>query len=238
MESTAPPCLTQYFYYRSSSRLAMGHHAEPTETEEVKEQYNPKYRVGQIPDSHLKAKLVRENINLTFWEWLYLPEIIHGLWVTSTHFFKNMFGFVSPPKGKKRLIPTIYYPEEKPEIPDAYRGRPTLVAFDNGNEKCVACGLCEKICPADAIFILGAERGDEAERYPKTWDLDLSRCIFCGFCEEVCPKEAIVMSDIYEDLATYSRKDMVVPKEKLMVKEKDLQAKLAYVRRIYDKCNY
>jgi len=205
--------------------------------ETKKAPYKPEYRVGDIPDDVLKAKNVRISVDLTLWEKLYLPEIIRGLTITSRHFFQNLIGFVIPPAGKKRRIDTIYYPEEKPVIPPAFRGRPSLVTWPDGREKCVACGLCESICPAQCIYIIGGERrGDE--RYPVIYNLDLSLCIFCGFCEEVCPKEAIVMSDIYEDLATYDRESMLYTKEQLMMSEKELSTRLDYVRRIYDKCNY
>ncbi|MEE9591856.1 MAG: NADH-quinone oxidoreductase subunit I [Thermodesulfobacteriota bacterium] len=199
--------------------------------------YNQKYRIGNIPADVLKAKQIRKEINLTLWEWIYIPEILRGLLITSRHFFSNLIGFVIKPSGKKRAIPTIYYPEEKPVIPPAYRGRPVLVEAEDGSEKCVACGLCERVCPAYAIFIIGGER-ENGERYPVTYNLDMSLCIFCGFCEEVCPVEAIVMSSEYENLATYDRENLLYNKEKLLVPERDLETRLNYIRRIYSKCNY
>ncbi len=196
-----------------------------------------RYQVGGIPVQTLKPKKVSNPIELTLWEKLYIFEVIRGLGITSRHFFTNLFGFVFPSKGRKRKIPTVYYPEEKVTLPPAYRGRPALVAREDGTERCVACGLCEKICPAFAISIMGGER-ENGERYPLTYTLDLSRCVFCGFCEEVCPKEAIVMSDQYEDLCAMRRGDLLYSKERLLRPAVELQKRIDYIRRIYAKCNY
>lgn len=200
------------------------------------EQKDSRYQIGGIPATTLKAKKVRSHNNLTLWERLYIFEVARGLAITSRHFFTNLYGFVAPTQGRKRKIPTVYYPEEKVALPDAYRGRPTLVAREDGTERCVACGLCEKICPAFAISIIGAER-ENGERYPISYTLDLSRCIFCGYCEEVCPKEAIVMSDQYEDLEVTQRGDLLYSKEQLLRPAAELEKRIAYIRRIYAKCN-
>jgi NADH-quinone oxidoreductase subunit I len=193
--------------------------------------------VGSIPFEKLKPKKVYRNTKLTLWESLYIFEIIRGLAITSRHFFINLIGFVLPPKGKKRKIITVYYPEEKVTLPEAYRGRPVLVMREDKTEKCVACGLCERICPAFAISIVGGER-ENGERYPISYTLDLSRCVYCGFCEEVCPKEAIVMSKEYEKLVETDRRKMLYTKDRLLRYEKDLKDRIEYVRRIYSKCNY
>ncbi len=182
-------------------------------------------------------KKLQRRGGLTLWEKLYLPEIMRGMYVTSRHFFLNLFGFVFPPRGQKRSIFTIYYPEEIPPVPVAFRGRPVLVQNPDGKERCVACGLCEAICPARCISILGAER-DNQERYPLEYTLDMSRCVFCGFCEEVCPKEAIVMSDMYQDLAVYDRQELVFDKAKLLVSVEKVQSRLDYIRKIYARWNY
>lgn len=196
--------------------------------------YHP--MVGSIPIEKLKPKKVRKNIELTLWERLYVFEVVRGITVTTKHFLQNMIGFVFPPRGKKRSIFTVYYPEEKVTLPAAYRGRPVLVAGENGVEKCVACGLCEKICPARAIAIVAAERNNR-DRYPESFTLDMARCVYCGFCEEVCPKEAIVMSAEYEGLAQTNRSFMKYPKEMLLRSEKNVKERIDYIRRIYSKCN-
>lgn len=185
----------------------------------------------------LKPKKVRKNIELTLWERLYLFEIIRGMHITTMHFFSNMIGFVFPPKGKKRKVMTVYYPEEKVALPEAYRGRPVLVAREDGTEKCVACGLCEKICPAKAISIV-AEETDDGNRFPASYLLDMARCVFCGYCEEVCPKEAIVMSAEYEGLARRNRSNLKFSKEQLLRPESSIRGRIEYIRRIYAKCNY
>lgn len=192
--------------------------------------------VGSIPLEKLKPKKVRKNIELTLWERLYVFEVVRGITITTRHFIENMIGFVFSPKGRKRRIITVYYPEEKLTLPEAYRGRPVLVAKQDGMEKCVACGLCEKICPARAIQIVAVER-DNRERYPESFTLDMARCVYCGYCEEVCPKEAIVMSAEYEGLAQTNRNFMRYSKEKLLRSEKDVKERIEYIRRIYSKCN-
>ena len=190
-----------------------------------------------VPIETLKPKQVRINIELTLWERLYVPEILRGMYVTTRHFASNMVGFVISPKGKKRSIFTVYYPEEKVTLPPAYRGRPVLVMGADGTEKCVACGLCEKICPAFAISIIAGEKAN-ADRYPVSYTLDMSRCVYCGYCEEVCPKEAIVMSSEYHGLAERDRSNMRYSKEKLLRSEESVKGRIEYIRGIYSKCNY
>ncbi|MEW6665868.1 MAG: NADH-quinone oxidoreductase subunit I [Thermodesulfobacteriota bacterium] len=190
-----------------------------------------------IPIEKLKPKKVRKNIRLTLWEKLYVFEVARGMYITTRHFVSNMVGFFVHPKGKKRTIFTVYYPEEKVTLPPAYRGRPVLVARKDGREKCVACGLCEKICPAHAISIVAGERSPE-DRFPASYTLDLSRCVYCGYCEEVCPKEAIVMSSEYQGLADRDRSNMRCSKEKLLRSEESVKGRLEYIRRIYSKCSY
>ena len=190
-----------------------------------------------VPLATLKPKRVRKNIELTLWEKLYVFEIMRGLYITTKHFAANMIGFVVPPRGKKRSVFTVYYPEEKVTMPPAYRGRPVLVMRKDGTEKCVACGLCEKICPACAISIVGGER-ENADRYPVSYTLDMSRCVYCGYCEEVCPKEAIVMSSEYQGLASRDRSNLRYSKEKLLRSEESVKGRIEYIRRIYSKCNY
>ncbi|HET9910243.1 MAG TPA: NADH-quinone oxidoreductase subunit I [Anaerolineales bacterium] len=190
-----------------------------------------------VPLETLKPKKVRKEINLTLWEKLYIFEILRGMSITSKHFASNMIGFVFPPKGKKRSVFTVYYPEEKVTLPPAYRGRPVLVMRKDGTEKCVACGLCEKICPASAISIVAGEK-DNADRYPVKYSLDMSRCVYCGYCEEVCPKEAIVMSSEYEGLAQRDRSKLLYSKEDLLRSEENVKERIEYIRRIYSKCNY
>lgn len=181
----------------------------------------------------MQVKKVKRNAELTLWERIYLPEIMRGMMITSRHFFENLVGFLPGlrPKGKKRRIFTVYYPEERFPIPIAYRGMPVLVE-DNGEERCVACGLCEAICPAKCIYIMPGDMPGKRDRYPVIFELNVARCVVCGFCEEVCPKEAIVMSDELE-IANLDRKKMVLQKAQLMRPASLVEKRLLFTREIY-----
>jgi len=153
--------------------------------------------------------------DLTLLEKLYIPEISKGLILT----LKRMF----QPKV------TLQYPEEK-FIPSAsYRGRPVLVQEESGVERCVACGLCSRVCPALAIEVQAAETDLDKERYPEKFEINMLRCIFCGFCEEVCPEEAIVMSKDYELVFT-NRNDALYGKDKLLVPIEQLKDRIEFLR--------
>lgn len=151
---------------------------------------------------------------LTFWEKLYLPEIAKGLALT----FKTML--------KPKL--TRQYPEERWEPLGSYRGRPVLVLEEDG-ERCVACGLCSRVCPALAIEVQAGETEHEKERYPIKFEINMLRCIYCGLCEEVCPEEAIVMSKDY-DIVFHSQEEAIFGKDKLLVPIARLQERLEFLR--------
>ncbi len=133
-----------------------------------------------------KRSKVVSNKKMTFWEKIYLPAIVGGMWITFGHLFKKKI--------------TIRYPEVKREFSDIYRGKHVLKRDDEGRERCTACGLCAVACPAEAITMIAAERkpGEEKlyreEKYASTYEINMLRCIFCGFCEEACPKEAIFLT--------------------------------------------
>jgi NADH-quinone oxidoreductase subunit I len=159
--------------------------------------------------------LKRRKKDLTFWERIYIPEIIKGLSLTLRTMFKPKF--------------TVEYPEVKFIPPASYRGRPVLVMEENGKERCVACGLCSRVCPPLAIEVQAAETQDEKERYPVKFEINMIRCIFCGFCEDVCPEEAIVMSKDYE-LAFSSREEALYGKDKLLTPIKQVQDRINFLR--------
>ena len=142
----------------------------------------------------------------TFFERLYFPSIFIGLSITIRHFFAGL-------RGK---TVTMQYPEERWEVKDNYRGAPVLVKDDEGRPKCVACSLCEYVCPPKAIYIVPGELepGNPVERGPSVFNLNMLRCIFCGLCEEVCPEEAIFMSKEYE-LWGETRSELIFDKETL-----------------------
>jgi NADH-quinone oxidoreductase subunit I len=148
---------------------------------------------------------VLERKPLSLAERTYLPQILGGLKIT----MRNM---LKPPV-------TLEYPDERPEIPEGYRGVPTLVKDPNGREKCVSCQLCEFVCPPKAIRITPGEIDEKSpnahvEKAPKEFDINMLRCIYCGLCQEVCPEEAIFLQDIFS-LTGYSREEMVFKKDKL-----------------------
>ena len=117
---------------------------------------------------------------------LFLPAIFAGLRITIRHFLRNVLG--------KRDVVTIQYPEEVRRIAPRYRGRHRLTMREDGFIKCVACYMCEEICPANCIHIQSAELSDKSvEKYPAVFDIDELRCVFCGLCVEACPKDAIRM---------------------------------------------
>ncbi len=174
---------------------------------------------------------VRRKEKTGWLERLYLPRIIKSLAVTNRHFFRNLRGFIT---GKSTAF-VVQYPEERVDYPDAFRGMPVLVQLDNGQPRCVACGLCEFACPTDCITIIPGElEGAGIERYPEEFDIDLSRCMFCGLCEEACPEEAIVMSREVE-LSTFDRGELIFHKSELLVPENLLKRRLDFLRGEYER---
>ena len=179
-----------------------------------------------------KVIKVRRQEKLGLLERLYVPMILKGLAVTSRHFFRNLRGFVT---GKNRTDFVVQYPEERVDYPDAFRGMPVLVQLDNGQPRCVACGLCEFACPTDCISIVPGEiEGARIERYPEAFEIDVSRCMFCGLCEEACPEEAIVMSREVE-LSSFDRGSLVFQKEQLLVPANLLKRRLEFLRDEYER---
>jgi len=110
-------------------------------------------------------------------------ELLKGLSVTGRYLFKRKI--------------TVQYPEEKTPMSPRFRGLHALRRYANGEERCIACKLCEAVCPALAITIDSEEREDGTRRTTR-YDIDLFKCIFCGFCEEACPVDSIVETHIFE----------------------------------------
>ena len=123
---------------------------------------------------------------------------------------------------------TSQFPEERFKPDASFRGRPVLVV-ENGVERCVACGLCARVCPSLAIEVQAAETELEKERYPIKFEINMVRCIFCGFCEEVCPEEAIVMSQEYL-LAFSNQEEAMFGKERLLKSTDELKERLEFLR--------
>jgi len=157
-----------------------------------------------------------KNKDLNLFEKSYIPVIAKGMMLTLKQIAKPKF--------------TRQYPEEKWETPDSFRGRPVLVQEENGTERCVACGLCSRVCPALAIEVQSNETELEKERYPEKFEINMLRCIFCGFCEEVCPEEAIVMSDQFE-LVFKSQEEAIFGKDKLLMPKNKLHDRLNFLKK-------
>jgi NADH-quinone oxidoreductase subunit I len=158
-------------------------------------------------------KIIRSK-DLNILQKMYIPEIVKGLRLTIRQMFKPKF--------------TKEFPEEKFEPEKSFRGRPVLVT-ENGTERCVACGLCARVCPALAIEVQASETELEKERYPVKFEINMVRCIFCGFCEEVCPEEAIVMSNEYLLVFT-SQKEALFGKDRLLKPAEELKERLEFLR--------
>jgi NADH-quinone oxidoreductase subunit I len=153
--------------------------------------------------------------DLTFWQRTYIPEIVKGMILTARQMFRPKF--------------TRQYPEERFNPQPSYRGRPVLVE-EAGVERCVACGLCARVCPALAIEVQASETELPKERTPVKFEINMLRCIFCGFCEEVCPEEAIIMSDEYELVFT-NPEQAIFGKDRLLMSTDRLKTRLEFLRK-------
>ncbi len=140
-----------------------------------------------------------------------LWELLLGLAVTG----KNLFA---------RKI-TIRYPEEKTPLSPRFRGLHALRRYPNGEERCIACKLCESVCPACCITIESEQRSDGTRRTTR-YDIDLFKCIYCGFCEEACPVDAIVLTRVFE-FHQENRGEEIITKEQLLALGDRLENEIA-----------
>ncbi|NNL05562.1 MAG: NADH-quinone oxidoreductase subunit NuoI [Xanthomonadales bacterium] len=146
---------------------------------------------------------------------LLLLELWQGLGVTLRYFFRPKF--------------TINYPEEKTPKSPRFRGLHALRRYPNGEERCIACKLCEAVCPALAITIDSTQREDGTRRTTR-YDIDLFKCIYCGFCEESCPVDSIVLTDVHE-FHFEEREESVVNKAQLLALGDRYEEQIASNRR-------
>jgi NADH-quinone oxidoreductase subunit I len=142
---------------------------------------------------------------------LLLSEFVSAFFLAMRYFFK--------PK------PTLNYPFEKGPISPRFRGEHALRRYPNGEERCIACKLCEAICPALAITI-EAEPRDDGSRRTTRYDIDMTKCIYCGFCQEACPVDAIVEGPNFE-FAAETREELFYNKDKLLANGDRWEAEIA-----------
>ncbi len=145
---------------------------------------------------------------------LSLKELRVGLGVTGRYFFARKF--------------TLQYPDDKTPLSPRFRGLHALRRYPNGEERCIACKLCEAVCPALAITIESEPRDDGSRRTTR-YDIDLTKCIFCGYCEESCPVDSIVETHIFE---YYGEKkgDLYMTKERLLAVGDKYEKEIAAAR--------
>lgn len=148
---------------------------------------------------------------------LMLLELLSGMWLTLKYFFRGAkYGY------------TVRYPEEKIPKSNRFRGLHALRRYPNGEERCIACKLCEAVCPALAITIDSEARADGTRRTTR-YEIDLFKCIFCGFCEESCPVDSIVETDVHE-YHFENRGENILTKSKLLALGDRLEKDIAAAR--------
>jgi len=150
---------------------------------------------------------------------LFLFELLKGMRVTGRYLFAPKF--------------TVQYPEERAPMSPRFRGLHAQRRYPNGEERCIACKLCEAVCPACAITIEAEPREDGSRRTTK-YEIDLFKCIFCGFCEESCPVDAIVETRVYE-YHFESREGSVITKEELLANGDKFEQQIAADRAVQAK---
>lgn len=148
-----------------------------------------------------------------------LIDLLTGMKVTGKYFWKKKF--------------TIQYPEEKTPTSPRFRGLHALRRYPNGEERCIACKLCEAVCPALAITIDSEPRADGSRRTTK-YEIDLFKCIYCGFCEESCPVDSIVLTNM-ADYHIEDRGENIITKDKLLAIGDKYEAEIAKDRKADEK---
>ena len=138
---------------------------------------------------------------IEFFRSFLLLELLRGMALTGRHLFARKI--------------TVQFPEEKTPLSPRFRGLHALRRYPNGEERCIACKLCEAICPAQAITIEAGPRRNDGTRRTTRYDIDMVKCIYCGLCQEACPVDAIVEGPNFE-FAAETREELYYDKEKLL----------------------
>lgn len=146
-----------------------------------------------------------------FFDTFLLTELVKGMALTGRHFFARKI--------------TVQFPEEKTPQSNRFRGLHAQRRYANGEERCIACKLCEAVCPAQAITI-DAEPREDGSRRTTRYDIDMTKCIYCGFCQEACPVDAIVEGPNFE-FSTETREELFYTKEKLLENGARWEAEIA-----------
>jgi NADH-quinone oxidoreductase subunit I len=163
---------------------------------------------------------------MNLWERLYVTEAVRGMYTTLKHFLRGLFRY--------ETLPTIPYPDIKPEIPRDYRSKHRLMKRPDGSPRCVACFMCATACPAKCIYIEAGEATDgRIEKTPVRFDIDHLLCVFCGLCVEACPVDAIRMDTKDASFVHGSRKEFLATMDQMLAwnpkdyPETDVQSQMA-----------
>ncbi|KAF9405166.1 NADH dehydrogenase Fe-S protein subunit 8 ndufs8 [Podila epigama] len=194
------PALTRAIHVSSINRAVNTNDYRANREKFPEDDISTRYTPGQGPSTLDKAS-----------QSLLLTELVRGMWVVLESFFR-------PPY-------TLMYPFEKGALSPRFRGEHALRRYPSGEERCIACKLCEAICPAQAITIEAEPREDGSRRTTR-YDIDMTKCIYCGFCQEACPVDAIVEGPNYE-YATETHEELLYNKEKLLANGDKWEVELA-----------